>query len=552
MSNGVSRRQLIGAFAGGALALGTVTAPRSQAAPLRRLPAPDTVTATDPALMSAVEAASLLHAGTLHPRDLLDACLERTRMHDREIGAWVRLYSEFAYRAADAAGERLTRARRAQEPAPLVCGLPIALKDLFAVSGLPLTASSRVLEGNIASGHSGVWQRLEDAGAVLMGHAHTDEFAIGVATPQVGNPWNTEFSPGGSSGGCAAALAARFVPLAVGSDTGGSVRLPASACGISSIKPTYGRISTYGMIPLTWTRDHVGPMGRSLADASLLMSILAGPEANDPITSLGPPVPSGGYAVTARGGSSPLAGVRIGLPGVAMPGLPAPMYAMMENFLETARGLGAEIVPVTMPDRPATLLTGDQVEIGAYHRQFSDRLDLYRPERVVTAVSAVAALAVPAADYFALERDRIRYQRDYNNMFSEANLDVIVLPGSAFDGARRGDFLGVDVTAGVLGNVTWANYAGAPVVTLPLGRSSDTGMPFGVQIGARPWQDERLIEIGLELQEVIPAWRDAPALPPAPREVPDVGQVAPGPGPDPTNTIGAAAPLRMLPMNAIG
>lgn len=334
---------------------------------------------TDPASMSAVEAAALLRAGRLHPRELLDSCLARTRAFDGNIGAWVRLYPEFAFQAAEEAGERLTRARREHVDVSPLCGLPIGLKDIFAVSGLPLTASSRVLEGNIAAGDSRVWRRLEEAGAVLVGHTHTDEFAIGVTTPQVGNPWNTAFSPGGSSGGSAAALAARFVPLAVGSDTGGSVRLPASACGVSSIKPTYGRITSHGMIPLTWTRDHVGPMARSLGDAALLMSVLAGADADDPITSLGPRVPEGGYLVAARGGAAPLAGIRIGVPSNPEPVPPAAVQQVVDTFLDLLRALGAVTVTVTMPAMPSSLATGDRVEMGSYHQQFGDRLDLYRP-----------------------------------------------------------------------------------------------------------------------------------------------------------------------------
>lgn len=543
----VSRRKLIGAVVGSTIGLGLAGPAHGRTATVRRLPDPGAVTETDPALLGAVDAAVLLHAGRLHPRELLDACLDRTRTFDGGIGAWVRLYPETAYRAADAAGERLAAARRDGVDAPLACGLPVALKDLFAVSGLPLTASSRVLEGNIAAGHSEVWRRLAAAGVVLMGHAHTDEFAIGVATPQVGNPWNPVMSAGGSSGGTAAALAARFAPLGIGSDTGGSVRLPASACGVSSIKPTYGRISSHGMIPLTWTRDHVGPMGRSLADASLLLSVLAGEDPRDPVTALGPAVPDGGYPIAARGGDRPLADVRFGLvePGV----LPGPLNALFGEFLEAATGLGAEIVPVEMPEEPQSLATGDLVEMGAYHQQFMDRLGNYRPEINLIVAGAVASLAIPVADYLGLERDRQRFQYEFDRLFVDHDLDAVVVPGSAVDGAGRDEFLGVSVTAGVTGNVRWANYAGSPVVTLPVGRSTATGMPFGVQIGARPWQDERLIEIGLELQQALPAWRDSPVLVPSPSAAPEVAPTVPGPGPDPTNTIGAAPPLRTPPLS---
>ncbi|RZL71482.1 MAG: amidase, partial [Rhodococcus sp. (in: high G+C Gram-positive bacteria)] len=229
MTTRLSRRQLFGAATAGAVTVAGLGRAAASANPALRLPSPGAITASDPALLSAVEAASLLQSRALHPRELLDACLSRSAAHDGGIGAWIRIYPEQAYEAAESAARRL-----AAGSAPLVCGLPIALKDLYAVAGLPVTASSGVLEGNIAAGDSGVWRQLRDAGMVLMGHAHTHEFAIGTATPQVGNPWDVEYSPGGSSGGSAAALAARFAPCAVGTDTGGSLRIPASACGITS------------------------------------------------------------------------------------------------------------------------------------------------------------------------------------------------------------------------------------------------------------------------------------------------------------------------------
>lgn len=502
------------------------------------------MSAADPALLGAVEAASLLHAGLLHPRELLDSCLRRSREFDGAIGAWITTYPDIAYRQADAAAERLADARSSGISAPLVCGLPIALKDLFAVEGFPLTASSRVLEGNVAAGDSGVWRRLNAAGAVLAGHVHTDEFAFGVATPQVGNPWNTAKSPGGSSGGSAAALAARFVPLSVGSDTGGSVRLPASACGVSAIKPTYGRITSAGMIPLTWTRDHVGPMARSLADASMLLGVLVGSDPRDPLTAAGPDVPAGGYPLVAQGGALPLRGRRFGVPDSAYDDLPEALAAMFDDFLEGVRALGAETVPVRMPELPSSLLTGDRVEAGAYHQQFADRVGLYRPDVASAVARAVAALALPAGDYFAFERDRLRYQSEYNRMFADQGLDVIAVPGARVDGPDRGTFAGISVFEGVTGDVRWANYTGAPVVALPVGRSAVTGMPFGVQLGALPWGEAELIAIGLEVQEAFPVWREVPPMTPAPRELPQIAQGAPGPGPDPTNTIGAAAPVR--------
>ncbi|MCA1007204.1 amidase [Rhodococcus hoagii] len=554
---GVTRRRFLGAAAlgAGAATVGTATvgvrpaaATGRRSAPARALPSPSSITVTDPALLSAVEAASLLQSGRLSPRELLDACLTRSAAFDGDIGSWVRIYPEMAYAAADAAAQRLSgRGRATDGDAPLLCGIPLALKDLFAVSGLPLTASSRVLEGNIAAGDSTVWRRLRDSGAVLLGHAHTDEFAIGVATEQVGNPWNTKFSPGGSSGGSAAVVAARFAPLATGTDTGGSLRLPASACGITSIKPTFGRCSTYGVIPLTWTRDHAGPMGRSIADAALLLGHMAGPDVHDPTTTVGPDVPADGYPLAAKGGSTPLAGRRFGIHRRAVDEIPSPLGAMFATFVDVVQRLGGTVVDVSMPILPPDLVVGDRVEMGTYHRQFADRLGSYRPENAVSVGTAIAAVAIPAIDYLTAERNRLRFQHEYNRMFADNDLDAVLVPGSKVDGAKRIEIAGISVFAGVTGNVGWANSTGAPVVCTPAGRSPVTGLPFGVQIGGRPWDEATLVEIALEIQAARPDWLAVPDVAPAPRAIPESKVAAPGPGPDPTNTAEVGFGHRFVP-----
>lgn len=544
----LSRRTFISAAATGGVGIALARNARSQAQPADALPSPDAITMTDPALLSAVEAASLLQSGQLAPRELLDACLARSRALDGDIGAWVRIYPDVAYAAADAAGERLSqRATNDQGPAPLVCGLPIALKDIYAVTGLPLTASSRVLEGNIAAGNSGVWNRLEQAGMVLLGHAHTHEFAIGVTTPQVGNPWNTAFSPGGSSGGSAAVVSARFAPLATGSDTGGSLRIPASVCGVSSIKPTYGVCSTAGMIPLVWTRDHAGPLARSLADASLLLRYMAGVDEADPTTRA---APNSMYPLAATGNPQALAGTRIGVPHNVFDNMSPAIATLMTTALDTARALGAEVVDVQMPPYPSSLLLGDQCEMGAYHRQFADRFDKYSPSSAVTVGIATAALVTPVADYIGFEHDRMRYQRDYNRMFADNAISALFVPGTVTDGIARAPGGPLGVLENPMADVRWANYTGAPVATIPVGRSSASGMPFGIQIGGLPWTDVDVIQLGLEMQASLGVWQDEPPIVSALRDIPAFGRTGPGVGPDATGTSLASTPLGTLPTTA--
>ncbi|MFC9788487.1 amidase [Rhodococcus sp. NPDC127528] len=547
MHAGFSRRTFITAAGAGAAALGMGGQANAGARIHRRertLPDSASITVTDPALLSAVEAASLLQERKLHPRELLDACLARSAGHDGDIGSWVRIYPDVAREQAQRAGDRLAEAGvRRDGAAPLVCGLPIALKDLFAVEGLPLTASSRVLEGNIAAGDATVWRRLRESGMVLIGHAHTHEFALGSGTPQTGNPWDTAASVGGSSGGSAAVLAARFAPLATGTDTGGSLRFPASVCGVTSIKPTFGRCSTYGVIPVAWNRDHVGVMGRSVADAALLLAHMAGADPHDPVTLLGPDVGADGYPLVARGGRKPLSGKVFGLPATVTDDLPQATAALFDDFLGLVRELGGEIVDVTMPPLPKGLLLGDQFEAGAFHQQFSDRVGSYDPVNAAQVTAAVAALAGPVADQWKLGRERTTYQRAYNRLFTESRLDAVLVPGSIHDGMRRG----AGPNHYVNGAAQWANLSGAPVVCTPAGRSAATGIPFGVQIGGKPWDEAGLISLALELQAARPHWRDAPELPASPRTIPEATRTKPGPGPDPTNTDAAPPAFRFAP-----
>jgi aspartyl-tRNA(Asn)/glutamyl-tRNA(Gln) amidotransferase subunit A len=223
----------------------------------RAIPTAAAAATADPADLGVLEAARELRARRLSAGELLDAVLARIAARNGgeptfdgapdAVNAWARIYPEEAAATARAADARLSGEG---DDAPLLCGVPIGVKDLYAVAGLPVTASSRMLEGNVAEEDCVAWARLRAAGMVLVGHTHTHEFAFGGTTDQVGNPWALDRSAGGSSGGSAAALAARMVPATTGTDTAGSLRIPAAMCGISSIKPTHGRVPIAGIVPL--------------------------------------------------------------------------------------------------------------------------------------------------------------------------------------------------------------------------------------------------------------------------------------------------------------
>jgi aspartyl-tRNA(Asn)/glutamyl-tRNA(Gln) amidotransferase subunit A len=532
----ISRRRFLAASTATVVAAAAPAAARASRSAAPTTPDPSSIDTTDLTALSLLQCASLLQSGKVSSVELTQACLDRIHAKDGAITAWIRLYPDYAISLARAADARLASGTQSS----LLCGIPLGLKDLYAVKGLPVTASSKVLAGNVASADSTVWMRLRGAGMVLLGHTHTDEFAVGVGTPQTGNPWDPNRSPGGSSGGSGAALGARMTPAATGTDTGGSLRLPATACGTTSLKPSFGRVSAYGVIPLLWTRDHAGPMARSAADAAALLSAMAGPDQNDPSTLCAPPPPAA-YPLGPSGGSKPLTGKRFGVVAASVASLPAATATLFSEFLTQLTALGASVVDVTMPALPSGGLgTAELAETGAYHQQFAPTsLPKYRLEIGAIITACIAAQESATGDYLAIQRDRVRFMHDYNRLFADRQLFAVLYPGSTMDGATREEVAGLTFLSGsVSGDVSWANYAGVPALCTPIGRSSATGMPFGAQIGVLPHQEAELLQMAIDYQAAYPFWKEAPTLADSPRDVPTAQpvDVPAGAKPDPTNT----------------
>jgi aspartyl-tRNA(Asn)/glutamyl-tRNA(Gln) amidotransferase subunit A len=472
---------------------------------------------TDPADLGLLEAAALLRGRALSAVELLEACQARIAARNGgeptfdgapgAVNAWVRLYPDLARQLAQAAEARLAAEGDA---APLVCGIPLALKDLFAVGGLGLTASSRVLEGSVAAADSAVWRRLRGHGVVLAGHSHTHEFAAGGTTDQVGNPWALERTAGGSSGGSAAALAAGMVPAAVGTDTAGSLRIPAALAGICSIKPTYGRVPADGCIPLSPTLDHPGPMARSVADASALLSALATEPGEDP-----DPVIDR-LPVAPRVGPHPLEGLR-----VAVTSRPEAAHAEADvlDGLQAARSaaerLGAQVVelqaaPDVAPEDSVTILFH---EVWPYHAAHAERSDRYRPS--IREFVDLARKVHDAAAYEAAQARRARVTGQWRAWFADHGVDVLLEPTVPLTAAVRGH--GYD--SGNLGGEgdplialtsTW-NFTGFPVVALPAGLGPRTGLPVGVSLIGPPDTEPLLVQTAIDLQahELPPLRLDA-------------------------------------------
>ena len=434
-----------------------------------------------------VEAIALLAARETSSRELAESCLARiderdgTRSHAGDpasINAWVRVYEEDALAAADRADARL-----AAGDAPELCGVPIGLKDLYAVAGKPLTASSRLLD-EVPERSCAAWERLEAAGMVLLGHLHTHEFAAGGTTDQTGNPWSLDRSPGGSSGGSGAALAARMTPAASGTDTAGSQRIPSAICGTSTIKPTRGSVPTRGIVPLAPTFDHAGPMARSLADCEPLLAVLA--DANPPAQRVS----------LRRLAVSPRLGLVELDPDVA---------EGFEAALCECRGLGIEVVEVPAPDLELDLglvfLDLVCAEMLAYHRRFDDRRELYRPS-IRGFIDYAERGALSAEAYVAAQERRVEETYRWLDWLTVHRIDALLEPTVPIVARLRGD--GYDEAFTDVAEISFTHYwnwTGFPVAALPSGVGRRSGLPVGVSLIGRAGADWDLLAAGVVLQD---------------------------------------------------
>jgi aspartyl-tRNA(Asn)/glutamyl-tRNA(Gln) amidotransferase subunit A len=448
---------------------------------------------TDPADLGVVEAAALLGRRGMSSSELTHACLHRIRERDgthshegdpSSINAWVRVYEEDALAAAARADARL-----AEGPAPALCGIPFGLKDLYAVAGKPLTASSRLLD-ETPSVDSDVAGRLLAQGMVLLGHLHTHEFAIGGTTDQVGNPWDLTRTAGGSSGGSAAALAARMVPAATGSDTAGSLRIPSALSGTSTIKPTQGLVSLAGIVPLSPTLDHPGPMARTVADCALLLEGMA---------------PPGAFRWDPQDARTSLEGVRLALsPRTARVKLDPDVADGFATAVDACRRLGATVLEAPRPTPPLEAgpdyLDVVWADLLPYHRRFDARRELYRPA-LREWVENAERRATSAEDYEAIQERRAVTTAEWSAWLARERISAVLEPTVAVVAPLRGDgyeHAGSDVVLILLTHF-W-NWTGFPVVALPSGLGSRSGLPTSVSLVGPAGSDADLARLGVALQ----------------------------------------------------
>jgi aspartyl-tRNA(Asn)/glutamyl-tRNA(Gln) amidotransferase subunit A len=435
--------------------------------------------------LSIAEAAAGLRANKFSPLDLTKACLERIKVLDDTLHSFITLTPELALRQAEQAEREL---RAGQDRGPLH-GIPVALKDLYATKGLRTTCHSAVLQDWVPDYDATTVTKLYDSGVVLLGKLGMHEFAFGGPSvdapfPAVRNPWNPAHVTGGSSSGSGAALAAGFCYGALGSDTGGSIRNPAAHCGIVGIKPTYGRVSRFGIVPLSWSLDHAGPMARNVEDCALMLQVLAGYDAKDP-ASAAAAVPD--FCATVKVG---IQGIRIGVPRAnwfdETLGIAPETESVINDVLRTLRGLGAEIIE--LDGKPFSLARkANQTILVAEAYAYHEKTYQTAPRKFGSAVRRrmLEGAFLSAADYIAALRARAVLSEQIRANF--LRVDVIVTPTVA----RPPDaFATLDPNEQNLRpNFTNPfNLSGLPAISVPCG-FTEGKLPVGLQIVAPPFDE---------------------------------------------------------------
>ena len=443
-------------------------------------------------------------------RDIVDACLTRIDALEPKLAAFVVVYGSEARLAAEAAD----KARQSGHSLGSLHGIPIALKDLIELEGRTVTGGSAVWRERVATRTATLARKLIGAGMIVLGKTHTVEFAYGGwgTNQHLGTPWNpwdaaTHRTPGGSSSGSGVAVAARMAPCAIGTDTGGSVRMPASWCGIVGLKTTIGRISTHGVLPLSQTLDTPGPMARSVEDCALLLMAMQGPDAADRHTLVlrdADPMPT-----LKRG----VKGLRLArMPEAERAGIEADVLSAYDRSLETLAGLGAEIVDLALPASFRAL--GDRVgqiisaECYAMIGEIADNNSLPLDEAVRPRVRAGAAISASA--YLRTLAERERMKQDFSAAME--GIDALLTPSSATPAIPVAS---VDQTSTPAVMTRWVNFLDLCALAVPNGRSHE-GLPTSLQIVCPGGAEAMALRIGWAWETTTDWHRQVPPMVRAP------------------------------------
>lgn len=449
--------------------------------------------------LTLAQASAAVMAKELSPVELVNAALERVAAREPEVNAFVSVWEESARQQALKAERDIAQGIH---HGPLH-GIPVALKDLFDVAGKPTSASSRVRAGHRATQNSAVADALLRGGAILMGKTHTHEFAFGLTTPQTRNPLDPQRTPGGSSGGSAAAVAYGGAWAAMGTDTGGSIRVPAALCGLVGFKPSYGLVSRHGVVPLAWSLDHAGPIARTVEDTSLMLQAIAGFDARDPASRATP------ASLLSRPlhANADVDGLRVGIPkNYYFDRVAESVASAVRQAAVHLRQRGATLVEVDIPLADYLIPTqwGLMVaESASVHARDIRRDATLYGEDVRTLLEAGQLL--PATDYLKALRARQFITAQWNALF--AQIDIVLAPTVPQTAAlvTEENFVWPDgshesVAEAYVRFCAPANVTGLPALTVPYGKDPQ-GMPVGVQILGKGLDDATVLRVGRVIEE---------------------------------------------------
>ncbi|MBI4396212.1 MAG: Asp-tRNA(Asn)/Glu-tRNA(Gln) amidotransferase subunit GatA [Elusimicrobia bacterium] len=467
---------------------------------------------TDIHRLTALQIAGLVRSGKRSAQDVARAFLSRVRSLDGDIRAFVTVTEPAALAQAKAVDEKAARG----ETLGRLAGVPVAVKDNMCIAGIRTTCSSKILENFTANYDATVIQKLRAADAVFIGKTNLDEFAMGSSTENSAffttrNPWNLECIPGGSSGGSAAAVAARMASLALGSDTGGSIRQPAALCGVVGMKPTYGLVSRFGLVAFASSLDQIGPFAGNVADAAALLEVISGHDPRDS-TSVNRPIPN-----FLEGLSKGIKGLRVGLPKeYFIDGMDPEVETSVRDAVKVLQSLGAEVRDVSLPHTDAgisvyyvlapseassNLARFDGARYGHRSSRAQNLLEQYEfsrdegfgPEVKRRIMLGAYALSAGYYDAYYLKAQKVRtlIKRDFDRVFE--SVDVVVTPTSPTPAFRAGEKAD-DPLQMYLSDVFTipCNLAGLPGISLPCGFSSK-GLPIGLQILGRAFEEDTVL-----------------------------------------------------------
>jgi aspartyl-tRNA(Asn)/glutamyl-tRNA(Gln) amidotransferase subunit A len=463
---------------------------------------------TDPCWLEIAQLGPALRQKEVSPVEVTEAYLERIERLNPTLNAYIAVTADLARTQARAAEAEI---QRGDYRGPLH-GVPLGIKDLLDVAGVPTTMGSKILRSNVASADAAAVARLQDAGAIILGKQNLHEFAFGITSenPHYGvvrNPWDTQRVPGGSSGGTAAAVAAALCAAGLGSDTGASIRAPASFCGVVGLKPTYGRVSRIGALPLAWSLDHVGPIARSVADCAILLQAIAGYDPRDPGSAMDE-VPD-----FSRDLERGLRGVRVGVPReYFFETIEPDVERLVREAIQTLADLGASVETVSLPHVSHAQVAGNVImssEAASWHATWLRQRPEDYGEDVLARIRG--GRVVRAVEYLASQQMRTLIQQDFARAFEQ--VDVVVGPatpvvapsvGRTFE---PGGPLNVPPRSIANRSTVPCNLTGMPAISVPCGFSNE-GLPVGLQIMAAAFAEPQLLSVAAAY-EAATSWHTA-------------------------------------------